>query len=322
MSVPQILCIPNFSTTDKTVIKAITTALKSFEVKLLHVDIGLGAGRTVLTFIGGWDVFSAAFKIVEIAVEKVDMSVHRGVHPCFGAVDVLPFVPFKNISFQELKQPVHQLSKTIAAKLEYPIFCYETVALIPNRRNLAKVRRGGYAKLKQRFETEQPDFGKPIFVAKTGATAIGLRNILVAYNIDLDTQDLKKTQEIAAYLRQKRKLGELMGVKIIAWYIPEYNFCQISTNITRPDLFGVADVFEAVKAAAQRFKVKVLGSEIIGVVPLKIIEDAAIYYNLECQTDFMAQVVDRLGLNQKHIFEPRARVIELILKDQKFLEFE
>ena len=316
MSTPEILCIPNFSTTDKQILNVITAALKDSEVKLLHVDIGVGAGRTVMTFIGDLDIFEAAFKAVQVAVEQIDMRCHEGVHPCFGAVDVLPFVPFKNIGFQDLIKPVHDLSKRIAEELNYPIFCYEAAALQATRRNLAQVRRRGYTNLKSRFEKEVPDFGAAVFRARTGATAVGLRAVLVAYNIDLVTQDLRVAQEIAVYLREKRKAGDLAGVKVIAWHIPEYNFCQISTNVTRAAVFGLADVFETVKAAADKFGVEVSGSELIGLVPLKIMEDVAAYYGLENEADFISQAVAKLGLNNNHVFDPQKRIIELILQNR------
>ena len=256
MSQPIVECVPNFSEgRDAAVIEAIANAIRSVEgVSLLDVDPGAATNRTVMTMVGAPQaVVEAAFQAISTASELIDMSQHTGAHPRMGATDVCPFVPVSGIDMAECAQLANQLGERVGSQLGIPVYLYESAASRPERQNLAEVRAGEYEGLAGRPGDSQwtPDYGPDTFNAKSGATAIGARPFLIAYNINLNTRNTKKAMKIAALVREKgiirREKGEIVRdaagnavrdpglfkcVKGIGWYIEEYGRCQVSLNLT------------------------------------------------------------------------------------------
>ncbi len=326
---PLVLCVPNFSEgKDDRIIKSICEVIEKYDVQVINVDKGESAGRTVITFWGVLkNVLKAAFSAAAEASKQIDMRVHTGTHPCFGATDVMPLIPLKNITLEETAQAARVLAKRIGNELSYPVYCYEKASFKKDFLALEEVRKGGYAHLQKRFieNNYPPDFGPNQFIAETGATAVGARDFLVAYNVNLKTEDLIKAKAIAKRIRQKRRDGLLPGVKAIAWYIEEYGFCQISTNITQTNQISLSEVFEEVKSISLEFDISTTGSEIIGLVPLKVMYKAGQYYsNKKSQntgqqesflneTDLISLAIKYLGLNIPHKFDPAKKIIEYLI---------
>jgi len=345
-------CVPNFSEgRDKDIIKQITDAIESVKgVKLIDVDMGWATNRTVVTFAGEPEaVCEAAFKAAKVAKELIDMTKHKGAHPRFGATDVLPLVPIANITMEETVKYARELAKRIGEELKYPVYCYEFAAFIPERKNLANVRAGEYEGLAEKLKNPEwkPDFGPSEFVPKTGATAVGARKILIAYNINLNTTSTRRANAIAFDVREKgRPLregnpitgpikkdeygneiwipGSLKAVKGIGWYIEEYGIAQVSLNLTDIDITPLHIAFEEVCKKAEARGVRVTGSEIVGVVPLKAILDAGKYFlkkqkrSLGIPDEEIIRIaIKSLGLNELYPFEPKKKIIEFILQDEK-----
>ncbi|MCK4920959.1 MAG: glutamate formimidoyltransferase, partial [Bacteroidales bacterium] len=253
-------CVPNFSEgVDMNIIKQITNEIESVEgVKLLDVDPGKATNRTVVTFVGEPEpVIDAAFKAVKMASELIDMANHTGEHPRFGATDVCPLVPVSGITMEETIEYARKLAKRIGEELNIPVYCYENAAFTEERRNLAFVRAGEYEGLKEKLAKSEwkPDFGPAVFNAKAGVTAVGARDFLVAYNINLNTTSTRRANSIAFDVREKGRMlrkgnpltgeivkdenekpvfspGTLKSVKAIGWFIEEYGVAQISMNLT------------------------------------------------------------------------------------------
>jgi glutamate formiminotransferase / formiminotetrahydrofolate cyclodeaminase len=343
-------CVPNFSEgKDMGIIRQITAEIESVEgVKLLDVDPGKATNRTVVTFVGSPDdVVEAAFRAVKKASEVIDMSKHKGEHPRMGATDVCPLVPVANITMEEVVEYAHKLAQRIGEELLIPVYCYENAAREPKRRNLANCRSGQYEGLPEKLNNPEwkPDFGPAKFNARIGATAVGARDFLVAYNVNLNTTSTRRANAIAFDVREKGRVkregnpitgkivtdekgdkvfipGSLKAVKGIGWFIEEYGIAQISLNLTNISVTPVHIAFdEVVKKAAER-GIRVTGSELVGLVPLKAMLDAGKYFLKKQQrstgvseSELIKIAVKSLGLDDLKPFNPKEKIIEYMLVD-------
>ncbi len=342
-------CVPNFSEgVDMEVIKRITDQLESVEsVKLLDVDPGKATNRTVVTFVGSpAQVIEAAFRAIKMASEIIDMSRHSGEHPRFGATDVCPLVPVSGISMEETVKYAHQLAERIGAEIGIPVYCYENAALSDKRKNLATVRSGEYEGLKDKLAMPEwkPDFGPAQFVPHTGAIAVGARDFLVAYNINLNTTSTRRANAIAYDVRERGRAkregdsitgkivkdadglpvmipGSLKEVKAIGWYIEEYGVAQISMNLTNISITPVHVAFDEVCKRADARGIRVTGSELVGLVPLNAMLDAGRYFLKKQQrstgvsdSELIKIAVKSMGLDELGPFIPDEKIIEYQLK--------
>lgn len=345
-------CVPNFSEgRDMNIIRQITDAAISVEgVKLLDVDPGATTNRTVVTFVGEPElVVEAAFRAVKKASELIDMRGHHGDHPRMGATDVCPLVPIAGVTMEECVEFARNLGKRIGEELGIPVFCYESAAFTPERRNLAVCRKGEYEALSKRFsEGEKPDFGPAViddFTAGTGATAVGARDFLVAINYNLNTTSTRRANSIAFDVREKgRKLregdpitgkvvkdengevvwvpGTLKGCKAIGWFIEEYGIAQVSMNVTDINATPVHVAFDEVCDKAHARGIRVTGSEIVGLIPKRVLIDAGKYYLAKQnrsagipEEDIIKIAVKSMGLDDLKPFNAREKVVEYILED-------
>ena len=340
-------CVPNFSEgRNQEVINEISEAISNTKgVHLLNVDPGQATNRTVMTFVGDPDsVISAAFNAIKTASEKIDMTKHSGEHPRFGATDVCPLIPVSNITFDELIPYAEKLAKKVSEELNIPIYLYEHAAREDKRRNLANVRSGEYEGLNKKINSKEwkPDFGSS-FNKKSGATAIGVRDFLIAYNINLNTKSTRLANAIAFDVREKGRIkrkghpvigeivydkngnpdtipGSLKHVKAIGWYIEEFGIAQISMNLTNITETPIHTVFEEVVKKANARGASVTGSELVGLIPLKSMIDAGKYF-LKKQNrsigipeeDIIKIAIESLGLNQVKTFDPNKNIIEYYL---------
>ena len=335
-------CIPNFSDgTNSEIIDKITNEIKLIEnVNLLDVDRGRDTNRTVVTFVGEPSaVIKAAFNAIKKAAELIDMRIHKGAHPRMGATDVCPIVPIQNVSIKECINYSLELAKQVGEKLGIPIFLYEESAKNPNRRNLADIRKGEYEGMKEKLSSSdwKPDFGPSTLNQKAGVTAIGVRNFLIAYNVNLNTKDKKIATDIALDVREagrakrdstgkiiryqdgsiKKKPGTLKHTKAVGWYIDEYEKAQVSMNLTNYLETPMHIAFEEVRKEARKRGLRVTGSEIVGLLPKKALLDAGIYY-LKKQNksigipekDLIHIAVESLGLNDISKFNQKEAIIE------------
>lgn len=344
-------CVPNFSEgRDKAVIKQITDVIEACDgVKLLDVDPGEATNRTVVTFVGEPDcVVEAAFQAVKKAGEVIDMRRHHGAHPRMGATDVCPLVPVSGITLEECAELARKLAERIAAELSIPCYCYEAAALKPERRNLAVCRKGEYEALPERMgdAAEQPDFGARKFdegVARTGCTAVGARDFLIAVNFNLNTTSTRRANAVAFDVREKgrperignpitgeikkdengktiMRPGTLKGTKAIGWFIKEYGIAQVSMNITDMNATPLHVAFDEVSRAAQARGLRVTGTEIVGLVPERAVLDAGKYF-LHKQhrstgipkEDILNIAIKSMGLDDLRPFVPEEKVIEYML---------
>jgi len=346
-------CVPNISEgRDEAKIKAIAAVVETVEgVKLLDVDPGKATNRTVITFVGEpKQVIEAAFRLIKKASELIDMSKHSGEHPRFGATDVCPLIPISNISMDEIIPYAHELGKRVGDELGIPGYFYESAATQQKRKNLATVRAGEYEKLNEKLVNPEwkPDFGPAEFKkAKTsGVTAIGVRDFLVAYNINLNTTSTRRANAIAFDLREagrvKRKgdpitgeiendtdgnpiriPGKLKAVKGIGWYIEEYGIAQISYNLTNISITSIHKAFDETLTAAQERGIRVTGSELVGLVPLKAMLDAGKYFLQKqnrslgvSESEIIKIAVKSLGLDDLKPFNPKEKIIEYLMEDK------
>ncbi len=327
-------CVPNFSEgRDPAVIQQITAAISSVEgVMLLDVDPGKATHRTVVTFVGAPEpVLEAAVRGAAKAKELIDMRQHQGEHPRFGALDVCPLVPVAGITMEETAALARRLAQRLGEEVGLTIYCYERAASTPARRNLADVRAGEYEGLeaKLRDPAWAPDFGPSTFDPGSGATAVGARDFLLAYNVNLNTTSTRRANAIAFDVREKgrevkgedgvmrQQPGTLRSVKGIGWYIPEYGVAQVSLNLTDVSVTPLHVAFdECVRAAAAR-GVRVTGSELVGLVPLRAMLDAGRYF-LEKQqrstgvsdAELIKIAVRSLGLSDLAPFRPEEKIVE------------
>ncbi len=326
-------CVPNFSEgRDLGVINKICKSISSVKgIELLNVDTGFDANRTVITFIGTPEsIAEAVFNSVETAAGLIDMRNHKGTHPRIGAVDVFPFVPVKGVDDSEAVEITKTLGEKIAKELEIPVYLYEKSQELQSRKNLADIRKGEYEGLENKIKLPEwkPDFGKAEYNRKSGATVMGVRNFLIAYNINLDTDNVQIAKEIASVIRTSGKKiinganstlinspGLLKECKAIGWYIPEFKRAQVSVNLTDYNVTGMHDVMEAVRLQAESKGIRVTGSELVGMVPSDAIIESGKYYlkksGIKCfsvETAINA-AVENLGLNDLSAFQPEKRIL-------------
>jgi len=337
-------CVPNFSEgNDINVIKQITDQIESVEgVRLLNVDPGKATNRTVVTMVGQPDaVIEAAFRAIKKAGELIDMSKHKGEHPRMGATDVCPLIPIANISMEETAKFAQQLAKRVGEELNLPVYLYEAAQTNKERSNLSIIRAGEYEGFAKKILLPEwkPDFGPSAFDVKRGATVIGARDFLVAYNINLNTTSTRRANAVAFDIREagrvKRENGKIVNdengnpinipgslkcVKAIGWFIEEYEIAQISINLTNINVTPVHIAFdEACKKANER-GIRVTGSELVGLIPLKAMTDAGKYF-LEKQQrsigvsekELIKIAVKSMGLDELTPFNPQERIIEYML---------
>jgi len=339
-------CVPNFSEgRDLEKIKTITKEIESTSgVNLLDVDPGESTNRTVVTFIGTPEgVQEAAFKAIKKAAEVIDMRKHRGAHSRIGATDVCPFVPVSGVTMEDCINIVKALGERVASELHIPVYLYEEAATKPERKNLANIRVGEYEGLEEKLKKPEwaPDFGNTQFNASAGATVIGAREFLIAYNINLNTRDRRLAHHIALNLREKGRAkrdnegniirdesgkaikipGKFKEVKAVGWYIEDYKIAQISINFTNYKISPPHLVFDEAIKEAEAIGLRVTGSELVGLIPKEAILMAGRYY-LEKQgkspgvpeEDLIRVAVRSLGLNDVTPFDPQKKIIEYQFK--------
>jgi glutamate formiminotransferase/formiminotetrahydrofolate cyclodeaminase len=340
-------CVPNFSEgRDKDKINAIVREIEAVPgVKLLDVDPGESTNRTVVTFIGEPEaVKEAAFKAIGKAAEVLDMRTHKGAHSRIGATDVCPFVPVSGVTMEDCVRLAHELGGRVAGELGIPVYLYEEAAQKPGRRNLANIRAGEYEGLPEKLKDPRwaPDFGDPIFNPKSGATVIGAREFLIAYNINLNTRDRRLAHEIALNLRESGRVkknkdgtivrdglgnsvkvpGKFRDVKAVGWYIEDYGVAQISINFTNYKRSPVHAVFDETVKQAEKLGLRVTGSELVGLIPKEAVLMAGRHY-LEKQgktpgvpeEEIIRMAVLSLGLNDVSKFDPDKKIIERQFKE-------
>jgi glutamate formiminotransferase / formiminotetrahydrofolate cyclodeaminase len=350
METKIIECVPNFSEgRDMEIIRQITDVIEAVDgVKLLDVDPGKDTNRTVVTFVGNPEAVSeAAFRSVKKASEVIDMSKHHGAHPRMGATDVCPFIPVSGITMEETVSVAHKVAERIGNELGIPVYCYENAASKPERRNLANCRSGEYEGLRKKLSDPEwkPDFGPSVFNERAGATAVGARDFLVAFNVNLNTTSTRRANAIAYDVREKGRPeregdkvtgkivkdengekvmipGSLKSVKAIGWYIKEYGIAQISMNLTNISVTPVHIAFDEVCRKADARGVRVTGSELVGLIPLKSLLDAGRYFLARQQRssgvsdDELIKIAIRsMGLNDIHQFKPEEKIIEFVMAD-------
>lgn len=345
-------CVPNFSEgRDMEKIRQITDEIESVEgVMLLDVDPGRDTNRTVVTFVGEPEaVCEAAFRAVRKAAQVIDMSKHSGAHPRMGATDVCPLVPVSGVTMEETAEYARRLGRRIGEELSLPVYCYEAAACEEKRRNLANVREGEYEGLKKKLEDPawKPDFGPARFNAGAGAVIVGARDFLVAFNVNLNTTSVRRANAIAFDVRERgREMregnpvtgkvvrddegnpvmipGSLKAVKAIGWFIPEYGFAQISMNLTNIGVTPVHIAFDEVCRKAEARGVRVTGSELVGLIPLRSMLDAGRYFLHRQQRsagvsdeELIRTAVRSMGLAELKPFNPEEKIIEYLLRDKK-----
>jgi glutamate formiminotransferase / formiminotetrahydrofolate cyclodeaminase len=346
-------CVPNFSEgRNMEIIKHITDKIESVEgVSLLDVDPGKDTNRTVVTFVGSpEEVVEAAFQAVKRASELIDMRKHKGAHPRFGATDVCPLVPVSNITMEETVEYARRLAKRIGEELDIPVYCYENAAFDEKRSNLAWCRSGEYEGLQDKLKQDiwKPDFGKSEFNARSGATAVGARDFLVAYNVNLNTTSSRRANAIAFDVREKGRTkregnpitgkivkdehgkpvmvpGSLKAVKGIGWFIEEFGIAQVSLNLTNISITPVHFAYDEVFNKALERGVRVTGSEIVGLIPLKAMVDAGKYFLKKqkrsvgvSDKELIKIAVKSMGLDDLYPFKPEEKIIEYVMaKNEK-----
>jgi glutamate formiminotransferase/formiminotetrahydrofolate cyclodeaminase len=314
-------CVPNFSEgRDRAVLDALAAAIRGVDgVTLLDIDPGPGANRTVFTFVGAPEaVCDAAFRAMRTAAERIDMRMHQGEHPRLGATDVVPFVPVAGVTMADCARLARELGKRVAEELGIPVYLYEHAATRPERRKLADVRSGEYEGLPAKLADPAwaPDFGKAEFNERSGATVIGARKFLVAYNVNLNTAERKAAARIA---KQVRELGR--PIRAIGWTIPEYRTAQVSMNLVDIDEAGMHEAFDTVVRLADAAGLRVTGSEVVGLVPEQALLDAGRHYlrrqgkSPGAPRDEVVDVAIRtLGLRDVGKFDAEERIIERRLR--------
>ncbi len=340
-------CVPNFSEgNDLNIIKQITNEIESVDgVRLLNVDPGKATNRTVVTFVGKpLPVIEAAFKAIKKAGELIDMCKHKGEHPRMGATDVCPLIPIANISMEETAAYAQQLAKRVGEVLQLPIYLYEAAQPKKERSNLSIIRAGEYEGFFKKIHEPQwkPDFGPSVFDAKRGGTVIGARDFLVAYNVNLNTTSTRRANAIAFDVREAGRVkrengkvvndengkpisipGSLKSVKAIGWFIEEYGIAQISINLTNLNVTPIHFAFDEVCKKANERGIRVTGSELVGLVPLKALLDAGKYFLQKQQRsigvsekELIKIAVKSLGLDELTPFNPQERIIEYMLANK------
>src|SRR6201996_8675623 len=333
-------CVPNFSEgRDLNIIRQITDEVESVEgVRLLNVDPGKATNRTVVTFVGEpAAVIEAAFLAIKKAGELIDMSKHTGEHPRMGATDVCPLIPISNISMEETAGYARQLAERVGKELKIPVYLYESAQPDKKRHNLSVIRAGEYEGFFKKIKLPEwkPDFGPAEVDAKRGATVIGARDFLIAYNVNLNTTSTRRANAVAFDVREAGRTiqdaqgskinqpGSLKFVKAIGWYIEEYGIAQISMNLTNIEVTPVHIAFDEVCTKANERGIRVTGSELVGLIPLKSMLDAGKYFLAKQQRstgvsekELIRIAIKSMGLDELSPFKPEERVIEYLLKDK------
>ena len=330
-------CVPNFSEgRDMNIIKQITDEIERVEgVRLLNVDPGKATNRTVVTFVGNpHAVVEAAFRAIKKAGELIDMSKHKGEHPRMGATDVCPLIPIANITMRETVEWAQRLAERVGRELSLPIYLYEEAQADKSRSNLSVIRAGEYEGFFKKINDLKPDFGPAVFDAKRGATVIGARDFLVAYNVNLNTTSVRRANAIAFDIREAgrnveengvkvNKPGSLKNVKAIGWFIEEYGIAQISINLTNINITPVHIAFDEVCRKAESRGIRVTGSELVGLIPLKAMLDAGKYFLRKqkrstgvSEKELIRIAVLSMGLDELASFKPEEKIIEYMLKDK------
>lgn len=348
-------CVPNFSEgRDMSVIKQITEEIEKIEgVKLLDVDPGAATNRTVVTMVGTPDeIIEAAFVAVKKAAEVIDMRIQKGAHPRFGATDVCPLVPVANITMEETVVYARKLAERIGSELGIPVYCYENAAFTEERRNLATCRSGEYEGLKEKLNDPnwKPDFGPAEFndrIAGSGVTAVGARDFLVAFNVNLNTTSTRRANAIAFDVRERGRTkregnpitgkivkdefgkpvmipGSLKEVKAIGWFIDEYGIAQISMNLTNIRITPVHIAYDEVWKKAEIRGIRVTGSELVGLIPLEAMLEAGRYFlrkqkrSVGVDNDKLIRIaIKSMGLDELKPFDPKERIIEYLLESNE-----
>ncbi|MFQ6676008.1 MAG: glutamate formimidoyltransferase [Fidelibacterota bacterium] len=335
-------CVPNFSEgRDRSVIDAIGKSISSVPgAFLLDTDPGEATNRTVVTFVGTPEgVKEAAFQAIRTASELIDMQHHTGAHPRMGATDVCPFVPVRGVTMDDCVAIAREVGERVAGELGIPVYLYEYAATRPERKNLANIRQGEYEGLREKLQDPEwrPDFGEPVFNARSGATVMGARQFLIAYNVNLNTRDRKMASDIALDIREQgrakrdsegkivrdsqgniiRVPGRLKECKAVGWVIEEYGKAQVSINLTNYRVTPVHTAFETVREEARKRGLRVTGSEIVGLVPLEAMVMAGRYYLGEQgktsalpEKELVRVAVESMGLNDVAPFDAEEKVVE------------
>ena len=338
-------CVPNFSEgRDPDVIRQIAAAIESVDgITLLNVDPGASTNRTVVTFAGGPDAaVEAAFRGIQKAAELIDMRKHKGAHPRMGATDVCPFIPVSNVSWEEAIACAHALGKRVGEELKIPVYLYEKATKDPSRSNLSVIRSGEYEGFSEKIKEAawKPDFGPSVFNEKSGATVIGAREFLVAYNVNLNTKAARRATSVAFDVRENGRVktddgtprgkpvldangepvrvpGILKHVKAIGWYVEEYGMAQVSMNLTNVEETPLHAAFDACNEAASKRGLRVTGSEVVGMLPKKCLVEAGKYFLRKQQwsegaseEELIDIAIRSMGLNELKPFDPKERIIE------------
>ncbi|HEX7517595.1 MAG TPA: glutamate formimidoyltransferase [Chthoniobacterales bacterium] len=338
-------CVPNFSEgRDPEIIRQITAAIESVEgISLLNVDPGASTNRTVVTFAGSPEAaVLAAFRGIQKAAELIDMRKHKGAHPRMGATDVCPFIPVNNVSWEEAIACAHQLGKRVADELKIPVYLYEKAAQDQSRSNLSIIRSGEYEGFFDKIKEAawKPDFGPSVFNEKSGATAIGAREFLVAYNVNLNTKAVRRATAVAFDVRENGRIktddgtprgkpvldangepvrvpGLLKHVKAIGWYVEEYGIAQVSMNLTNIEETPLHAAFDACTEAAGKRGLRVTGSEVVGMLPKKCLVEAGKYFLHKqrlsegaSEEELINIAIRSMGLNELQPFDPNEKIIE------------
>jgi len=345
-------CVPNFSEgRDMSKIEQITNEIKSVEgVKLLDVDPGKDTNRTVVTFIGSPErVLAAAYKAIARAAEVIDMRKHKGAHARMGATDVCPFVPVSGVTMEDCAELARKLGKRVGEELGIPVYLYEEAATRPERKNLANIRAGEYEGLPEKLKDPEwkPDFGPAEFNAKSGATVIGAREFLIAFNVNLNTRDTKIAREIAFTIREKGRLkrdengkvvrdengkalrvpGKFKACKAVGWYMEDFGRAQISMNLVNYKITPPHIVFDECCRLAEKLGVRVTGSELVGLIPLEAMLQAGRHYLKKQgkttgvpESELVHIAVLSMGMDDLYKFEPEKKIIEYQFRREDTLE--
>ncbi|MHC4561881.1 MAG: glutamate formimidoyltransferase [Planctomycetota bacterium] len=337
-----LLCIPNFSEgRHQGVIGQITDTIEHSDgIMLLDVDPGQDTNRTVVTFGGPPDaVGDAAFQAIAKAAELIDMSTHTGNHARMGATDVCPFVPISGVTVEQCVRLAQRLGRRVGDELGIPVYLYGYAASRPERKVLADIRTGEYEALSEKMRNPDfaPDFGPPEFNARSGATVIGVRDLLLAYNVNLDTPDVQIAKQIAMTIRHTGRVerddsgeivrdevgqplripGKLKACQAAGWFVKAYGCAQVTINLPDYAVTGLHTAFEAVRQEAEALGASVTGSELVGLAPKQAIVDAGRFYLAKQgaetsagETEIIQAAIDALGLNDKAPFDPNEKIVE------------
>ncbi|MCY3411044.1 MAG: glutamate formimidoyltransferase [Candidatus Heimdallarchaeota archaeon] len=332
--------VPNFSTADPAVIKAITSEIKSVKgVKLLNVEPDVDYNRVVVTFVGTpTSVGDAAFKAIAKAGELIDMTAHKGEHPRMGATDVCPFIPVKNVTVEECVDIANEVAKKVAEQAGIPTYLYGKAAKNEQRLKLSDIRKGEYEGFEEKIKLPEwkPDYGEPVFNKKSGATTIGVRGFLIAYNVNIEAEDVDIAREVGGLVRESGRLvekdgekvrvpGLLKGIQGMGVTLEKFGrkLTQVSMNVVDfQNLTPMHQAFEEVKRLTEELGSKVTGSEVVGLIPLEAILEAGKFYapDEQDQNTLIQIAIKQLGLSDLEPFDPKKKIIELMIEDEKLVD--